>query len=289
MRGMFMQRTYGGFLVGAALLVAGFGVRAETPLERGTYLMQSIVACGNCHTPKGPTGEVPGMELAGGFSIPDNELGVVVVPNITTDPDTGIGKWTDAQIITAIREGKRPDGSIIGPPMPIQFYRNISDNDVKAIVAYLRQVKPVKNTPMKSQFKVPLPESYGPPVANVADVPKTDRLHYGAYLASIGHCMECHTPRDKGRLDLENRLGAGGNKFEGPFGVSVARNITSDRAHGIGAWTDAQIKTAVTTGVRPDGERLKPPMGYAYYARISTDDFNMLTSYLRSLKPVEGP
>jgi cytochrome c553 len=284
-----MRGIYYGILVGAALVAASFSAWAETPLERGTYLMQSIVACGNCHTPKGPTGEVPGMELAGGFAIPDNELGNIVVPNITSDPETGIGKWTDAQIITAIREGKRPDGSIIGPPMPIQFYRNMSDNDAKAIVAYLRQVEPVKNTPTKSQFKISLPPSYGPPVANVADVPKTDRLHYGTYLATIGHCMECHTPRQNGMLDLEHRTGAGGNKFEGPFGVSVARNITPDRVHGIGGWSDAQIKTAVTRGVRPDGERLKPPMGYAYYARISTDDFDMLTAYLRSLKPLDGP
>jgi mono/diheme cytochrome c family protein len=273
----------------AVVLVAGFGARAETPLERGAYLMHGIVGCGNCHTPKGPTGELPNSELAGGFSIPDADLGNIVVPNITPDPETGIGKWTDAQIITAIREGKRPDGSIIGPPMPIQFYRNISDSDVKAIVAYLRQVKPVKNTPAKSQYKIPLPTSYGPPVTHVADVPSSDRQHYGAYLATIGHCMECHTPRENGRPDLEHRTGAGGNKFEGPFGVSVARNITPDPVHGIGGWTDAQIKTTVTTGVRPNGERLKPPMGYAYYAHISNDDFAMLIGYLRSLKPLAGP
>ena len=77
--------------------------------------------------------------------------------------------------ILQIREGKRPDGSIIGPPMPFGFYRLMSDTDVKAIVAYLREAKPVKNPVAKSQYKLPLPPSYGPPVTSVPDVPKTDR------------------------------------------------------------------------------------------------------------------
>jgi mono/diheme cytochrome c family protein len=283
-----MRRIYGVVAV-TVLLGVGFAAQAETPLERGTYLMQSIVACGNCHTPKGPGGEVPGMELAGGFTVTDDAF-VAVAPNITPDPETGIGRWTDAQIIAAIREGKRPDGSIIGPPMPIGFYRGMSDTDVKAIVAILRETKAVKNAVPKSQYKIPLPTSYGPPVTSVPDVPKTDRRRYGEYLAtSLGHCMECHTPLVNGVADVQNRLGAGGNKFQGPFGVSVARNLTPDKAHGLGNWTDMQIKTAIASGVRPDGERLKPPMAYSYYAKISGDDLNMLVVYLRSLKPLEGP
>jgi len=112
---------------------------AETPLERGRYLMNGIVACGNGHTPKDASGKpIPGMELAGGFTI-DAPPFRAVAPNITSDKETGIGKWTDAQLIAAIREGKRPDGSIIGPPMPIEFYRKMSDSDVKALVAALQK------------------------------------------------------------------------------------------------------------------------------------------------------
>jgi mono/diheme cytochrome c family protein len=262
--------------------------QAETPLERGKYLMSSIVACGNCHTPKGPTGDVPGMELAGGFTVTDDAF-TAIAPNITPDAETGIGKWTDAQIVTAIREGKRPDGSIIGPPMPIGFYRGMSDSDVKAIVAYLRQVKPIKNVVAKSKYNIPLPASYGPPVTSVSDVPRTDPVIYGKYLAtSLGHCMECHSPMVKGVADMA-RAGAGGNKFEGPFGVAVSANLTPNPVHGLGKWTDAQIKTAITTGVRPNGDRLKPPMAYSYYAHISPADQNMLVAYLRSLKPLDGP
>src|SRR5690606_22627714 len=97
-------------------------------VERGRELMNGIVACGNCHTPQGPDGPVPGMELAGGGPIKDEPF-TAYAPNLTPDPETGLGRWTDAQIATAIREGVRPDGSVIGPPMPIHFYRHIADED----------------------------------------------------------------------------------------------------------------------------------------------------------------
>ena len=97
---------------------------AQTPLERGKYLMNSIVACGNCHTPQTPQGPAPGRELAGGTKFQEG-FGVSYASNITPDLETGIGKWTDQQIILAIREGKRPDGTIIGPPMPVPLYRGL--------------------------------------------------------------------------------------------------------------------------------------------------------------------
>ena len=143
-------------------------------------------------------------------------------PNITPDPETGIGNWTDEQIIASIREGKRPDGSIIGPPMPIGLYRDISDNDVKAIVAYLRNVKPVKNEIPPSVYRIPLPPAYGPPVVSVPEPDRNDPIAYGAYLAGpAGHCVECHSPLTPKGADLANNLGAGGFEFHGPWGVSV--------------------------------------------------------------------
>ena len=156
--------------------------QAETPLERGAYLMQSIVACGNCHTPQTPDGPVPDMELAGQFLMEDAAF-KAYAPNITQDTEDGIGAWTDEQIIATIREGRRPDGTIIGPPMPIGFYRDISDTDVNAIVAYLRTVPPVKNTVPASTYNIPLPPNYGPPVDSVADKSRDDKVAYGAYLA----------------------------------------------------------------------------------------------------------
>lgn len=278
-----------GAAVAAALSCASVAASAETLLERGTYLMHSVVACGNCHTPKGPQGEIPGMELAGGFKVDGGSEFTAVAANITPDPETGIGKWTDAQIITAIREGKRPDGTTIGPPMPIGMYHRMSDRDVKAIVAYLHQVKPVHNVVPKSEYHIPLPASYGPPVKH-EEVSRKDKVAYGAYLAGpLGHCMECHSPLVKGVPDVANRAGAGGNKFEGPFGVAVSRNLTPDPQNGIGKWTFADFKKTLSTGIRPNGEHLKPPMGFNYYKNIKEEDFEAIWAYLRSLKPLAGP
>ena len=108
----------------------------------------------------------------------------------------------------------------------------------------------------------------------------------GAYLAGpLGHCTECHTPMREGGHRDWSRLGAGGQRFPGPWGVSVARNITPHRDAGIGAWTDAQIVRAVTEGMSADGRRMFPPMGYAYYARMTPQDLADLVAYLRSLPP----
>jgi len=268
----------------AILAVGVLSARAETPLERGTYLMRGIVACGNCHTPKGPQGELPGMELAGGVAFQEDVF-TAVSPNITPDAETGIGKWSDAQIIAAIREGKRPDGTIIGPPMPIALYREMADEDVNAIVAYLRSVKPIANKTAKSQYKIPLPPSYGPPVAKVARVARADKVAYGKYLAGpAGHCLECHsTPGANGAPDVVNRTGGGGMHFNGPWGVSYAPNITPT---GTGKYSDDDIKNAIAKGVRPDGSRLMPPMAYGYYGNIAPADLDAIVAYLRTLKPL---
>jgi len=268
-----------------AILVAGVSLaRAETPLERGAYLMHSIVACGNCHTPKGPHGDLPDKELAGGVGFPEDVF-TAISSNITPDAETGIGKWTDAQIIAAIREGKRPDGTIIGPPMPIALYRGMADDDVKAIVAYLRSVKPIANKVAKSQYKIPLPPSYGPAVARVAPVARTDKVAYGKYLAgSLGHCVECHsTPGANGAPDFVNQTGGGGMQFNGPWGVSHAPNITPAA---LGKYSDDDIKNAITKGVRPDGSHLMPPMAYGYYRNIAPADLDAIVAYLRTLKPL---
>jgi len=257
--------------------------KADALLARGTYLMTSIVACGNCHTPKGPSGELPGMELAGIAKLEVSEAFTANAPNITQDKETGIGNWTDDQIVTSIRDGKRPDGTIIGPPMPIGLYRGLSDTDVKAIVAYLRTVPPVKNKIPKSEYRVPLPPSYGPPVVNVPSPPKNDKLRYGAYLAGpAGHCIECHSPMGKQGPDTKNQLGAGGFEFHGPWGVSVSANITPT---GLGEYSDSEIKNMITAGTRPDGARMMPPMGYSYYANINAEDLDAIITYLRSLPP----
>jgi mono/diheme cytochrome c family protein len=271
----------------AAMMAMAATSFAETPLERGTYLMNSIVACGNCHTPKGPNGKaIEGKELSGGDPI-DSPVFHAVPANITPDKATGIGNWTDDQIINAIRNGKRPDGTIIGPPMPIAFYRDMSDTDVKAIVDYLRSIKPISNKMEKSTYKIPLPPGYGPPVTHVADVPRTNAVAYGKYLATgLGHCMDCHTPDVQGRPDF-TRMGGGGNPFGAPNGgVIISANLTPGNPQGVAGWTNDQVKTAITAGMRPDRPLVRL-MAFDWYKNISSADLNDLIAFLRSLKPVK--
>lgn len=265
-----------------ALAAVSFSASAETQLQRGKYLMEAVAACGNCHTPQGPKGPVAEKTLAGGLPFEEGAF-KVYASNITPHKKTGIGRWTDSQLITAIREGRRPNGTLIAPVMPFETYRGLSDSDVKAIVAYLRTVKPVKNAVPKAEMRnVKLPPAYGPPVGTVADVPRSDKVAYGAYIAGpLAHCTVCHsTPVPGSGPDLKNQLGAGGMKFPGPWGESVATNITPSNLE---RYSDADLKRVITSGVRPDGSRLKPPMGVSYYAKMSEADQDALVAYLRQL------
>lgn len=256
----------------------------ETPLERGKYLMEGIVACGNCHMARGEQGQpLPAKGLSGGMVF-DEHVFKSYAKNITPDQNTGIGKWTDAQLAKAIREGVRPDKTTIGPPMPIEYYQHLSDTDLGAIVAYLRTQAAVKNEVAMSKYNFPLPPAYGPAITTVKAPSSSDKVRYGEYLANIGHCMECHTPRDDKGMLQRTRLGAGGQVFKGPWGESVSRNLTS-HASGLKDWTDAQITKAIREGLDRDGKHYKPPMGYDFYRNINDSDMGALIAYLRSLTP----
>jgi len=274
-------------VLAALTITCAAGARAETPLERGAYLVNGIAACGNCHTPKGPNGPVAEMAFAGGFVIEDGPFRAVSA-NITQDRETGIGAWTDLQITDAIRNGRRPDGSIIGPPMPVELYNMMSDSDVHAIVAYLRTIKPIRHKVEKSVYHIPL---HAPrPALHVSEPNRADKVAYGAYLAGpLGHCIECHTPMGPKGRDFANRLGGGGFAMSAPGGGKVVTpNLTPDPEDGIGKWSDADIKRTFTTGVRPDGSHLVPIMALAQYKNISPADQDAIVAFLRSLKPLKG-
>ena len=265
----------------------GYGTSpAEDPLARGEYLVTSIAGCGNCHTPKGPDGEIAALTLAGGQPFPEEGF-TAYASNITPDKKTGIGNWTAGQIVDAIRNGKRPDGSLIGPPMPIELYRGISDADAHAMAVYLISLTPVENEVPKSEYNIPLPDSYGPPVIKVAEMQRGATAEYGAYLAGpVGHCLECHTPMVDGHLQLDTQAGAGGREFHGPWGVSVSADIRAGNPDfGLGTWSDKAIAKAVTQGVRPDDSRMLPPMGYHYYDRMTSEDLGAVIAFLRTMAP----
>src|SRR5262245_4882041 len=211
---------------------------AQTMTQRGRYLVETVGACASCHTPKGPDGDIADKHLAGGFGL-EESFGTWVAPNITPDRRTGIGAWTDAELVRAIREGKHRSGRTLGPPMPFAAYRKLSDRDVKAMVAYLRTVKPVRNEVPRGRYTIALPASYGPPVASVPDTSQRDAVAYGAYLAgAVADCVGCHTPPMADGPPDAGRSFAGGHPFRGPWGTSYSANITPDAETGIGRWTD---------------------------------------------------
>jgi mono/diheme cytochrome c family protein len=279
-----MKNGIVGALVGALLAVPAV---AETPVERGEYLVRGPMGCGNCHTPMGPAGFVMEQELGGRLVDDIPEVFTAWAPNIT--PAGRIAEWSDAELARAIREGIRPDGSLIGPPMPFSMYRGLGDEDLAAVVAFLRTLPAVENEVPASTYHIPLPPAYGPPVESVTAPERGVTAEYGAYLAGpVSHCMECHTPMGPQGPMLDTALGQGGFEFHGPWGTSIASNLTASE-DGLAGYSDDEIKAMVTQGVRPDGSAMMPPMPYGYLAQMTPEDLDAVVLYLRSLPPLPDP
>ena len=274
---------------------------AVSPVEQGRYLVESILACGNCHTPRTPAGEpIHEKPLGGGgisFVTPAFDA---TSTNITPDRETGIGSWSDADIKRALTEGIRPNhGRLANTPlaavMPISFFKPLLARDLDAVVAYMRALRPVRYEAPAPVYKMPVHHApYPPAQGGFTEAMMADPVKRGNYLVTIGHCMECHSPFEKGRVDY-SKLGKGGrhispNEARGlPSswkGVAIP-NITSHRTAGIGAWTDAEIKRAITQGISRDGRKLQPPMAFDYYKRMTEADLNAIVAYLRTVPPQE--
>ena len=287
------------------LLFTGCTQKLPKPsIERGEYLVRGPAACGSCHTPMGPltnnkndrrVGPIPGMELAG--NVEQEPFGQISFTNLT--PGGPIASWTDEEVVRSIREGIRPDGSLVGVPMLIPTYRHLSDNDVKSIVLFLRSLPAVGNDLPPSKYNMPLPKSYGPPVGHIPDISEKNKVEYGAYLAGpVAHCTLCHTawgkeenimkffmnpPDYKGLMTLPG-LGQGGMEFKGTWGMAIAANITSHPT-ALGRYTDEEVKKMITHGIHPSGMKLMPCMPYSYYAKMTEQDLDALIAYLRTIPP----
>lgn len=256
-------------------------------MARGEYLM-GLMGCEQCHTPfKGPAPDAS-KRYAGGLEVPE-VFGTWRSPNITQDAETGIGSWTDEQIIDAIRLGKRADGEQLYPIMPYLFYNTMSDGDAKAIVAYLRTVPAIANTVERAELK--LPKIPAPPAKG--EEPDTGNpVAHGAYLASIMHCAACHTPMSPEGPDM-SRAFAGGMELELPplgEGKIYTANLTSDPKTGIGEWSDEEIVAAVRQMKKRGGGMILPPMALYQggWAMMTDDDVNHLVAFLRSLPAIEN-
>lgn len=253
-------------------------------LARGRYLVRGLLGCETCHTPRDWSQHgappLPGKDLAGQqFELPGFP-GHPVAPNITPDPETGAGKWTDDQIARAIREGIKHDDTTLFPLMPYMLYRDMSDEDLASVVVYLRSVPAVHNSLPPTQVNFPvnlLVRGVPKPVTQPVSGPNpADPLARGKYLVSLG--CGCHDA-------VEKLPYAGGQRFVGPWGDATSPNITPDPS-GISYYTEATFLTALRTGY-VGARELKSIMPFSEFQYLSDDDLKAIFAYLKTLKPVK--
>ena len=258
-------------------------------LARGEYLVNNVVVCFVCHSetdmtkrtrpPIGPVG-------AGGecFTEKMGFPGHVCAPNITPDAETGIGSWTDDEILRAMREGVDKDGEVLFPMMPYEAYRNLPDEDAYAIVAYIRSIPAQRRqfAPNKVNFPVNVfirmaPRAITTPVAVVS---KSDPVRYGDHMATISGCKVCHLP------DL-----SGGEEFPLEQGVVRSSNLTPGVEGIVPANADdfVGLFRAYQGGAMPDGvtDRDYTVMPWVTYSGMDETDLRAIHAYLRSLPPVD--
>ena len=242
----------------------------------------------------------PGTEGTGGY-IFDKKIGfpgVVAAQNITPDPTDGLGKWTDGEILRAIREGVDRNGDALFPMMPYQHLREMSDDDAKSIVVYLRTLKPLRNRVPEKKLDFPvnfivkfLPKPLSGPV------PPPDRKDthaYGKYLATIGGCYECHTPHDAHNALIEAQAFSGGWEMAGPWGRNITANLTPHPENYLGRATKAEfigrfrafasLNAANAPPAQPGRNTIMP---WLAFAGMTDEDLGAIYDYLKTLPPVE--
>ena len=275
-------------------------------VARGKYLFIGVADCGGCHSQR-DFSRVGGPDVESGRGrgnvLSDFMKGLpgqVVAPNITPDPETGIGTWTDGEKIRAIREGVDKDGRALFPMMPYQSYRRFSDDDVQALVAFLDSLPGVHNRLPRTRLIFPVSvlfNSAPQPAGNVAPVDHSDREKFGEYLVAVGGCAECHTPVDDKNNPLPGRLLAGGTVFDTPFGKVVTANITPDTDTGIGKWSEEffqkkfyEYREYATNGPPPlPGPQSFTLMPWLGFSQKEPEELSAIYAYLRTLPAVHNP
>ena len=266
--------------------------RTPQRVERGRYIATALSGCVYCHSPHDwaapGTPMVPGKEGAGDVLPYAGLPGRIVAPNLTPDPETGAGRWTDDQLARAIREGVGHDGRALFPIMPYKHYHNMSDEDLASIVVYLRSLPVVQNELPATEIIFPVkylirnaPE---PVTAPIADVGPGDQLKYGTHLADQAGCIDCHTPQVRGQ-NVPGMDFAGGFAFSGPWGNVASANITPDPS-GIPYYDEALFLNVMRTG-QVRARKLSPIMPVMAYKNLTDDDLKAIFVFLRTAKPVK--
>jgi mono/diheme cytochrome c family protein len=274
-------------LAGVLLLGATIVTAAEGDARRGQYLAYAG-GCVACHT-EDSEAAVP---FAGGRAL-KTPFGTFYGPNITPHPQAGIGRWTEADFIGAMRLGNRPDGASYFPAFPYPSFTRISDNDLRDLWAYLRTLAPSSRPnqphdlrfPFGWRFLVPVWKwlFFTPGAAVTVPAGAAPMVARGAYLVqALGHCSECHTPRNLLGGPKRDRFLAGG---KGPDGKRIL-NLTPTRLE---KWSDAELKEFLSTGLTPDGDVAAESMGEVIRnttSRLTAEDLAAVMAYLRSLPPL---
>ncbi|HJP29717.1 MAG: cytochrome c [Candidatus Latescibacteria bacterium] len=266
------------------------GGQDASAIERGEYIFRASGGC-SCHTDV----ENEGAFMAGGRAV-RTPFGSVYATNITADSETGIGTWRDADFIRAMRHGIGPDGTRFFPVFPFTAFTGMSDRDLLDLKAYLFSLPHAERE--NTVTDLPPPFGWRPllgvwswlylePGPYAPDPEREAEWNRGAYLATaLGHCAECHTPRNvMGGLDIE--LAYAGT-VEGPEG-ELAPNITPDPDTGIGRWTTADITWYLRTGLKPDGDDTQGLMAELIdngYRHMTSSDLEAIAAYLKSLDPI---
>lgn len=269
-------------------------------VARGDYLFNHVAACVDCHSKRdftkygGPA--VPGSEGCGGFLF-DEKLGLpgkIYGRNITPDNETGIGTWTDNDILKAMTQGISKNGDTLFPLMPYTNFNHMAKSDLLSIIAYLRTLKPISNKVPVRQLMFPMSMAYpGPALQASVDSnrmpPASDKVAYGGYLVAFADCGTCHSPLTQHGPDL-SRMFAGGYTFDmGTFKVTSA-NITPDST-GIGSWTEAQFLEKFTKYREEKNYDFNPGkentiMPKVVFAGMTDEDWKCIYAYLRTVKPI---
>src|ERR1043165_1427501 len=254
-------------------------------IARGKHLVFSSAHCVNCHNNNNPDSLIAlgqDVPLSGGVLF-DVGIAKIYSKNITPDKETGVGRYTDEEIARVLRYGVHPDG---GPVLDFMPFHNTSDEDLTAIISYLRAQKPVRNvipensyTVMGKVVKAFLVKPVGPEGEVPKAVKRDTTAAYGQYLAvSVAECNGCHTKRDlAGKFTGEPF--AGGNEIEG----FVTPNLTPDPGGRIFNWTQQNFIDRFRMGkLYP-----KSPMPWNSFKRMSDDELKAIYNFLRSTKPVK--
>jgi mono/diheme cytochrome c family protein len=282
-----------GFL--ALILLLFFAVQALSAeadgVTRGEYIFRATGGC-TCHT----EGEV-GAFLSGGRAI-QTPVGTFYGTNITPDEETGIGDWGEPDFVRAMREGVSPRGAHYFPVFPYTSNTRIRHQDLLDLRAYLLTVTPVRKENRAHEVQPPFswrPLLWGWKLLNFRpgefeeDPARSAEWNRGAYLAqALGHCEECHTPRNL-LGGLKKNMAYAGSR-QGPEGEAVS-NITPDVETGIGTWTVEDVVFLLKTGIKPSGDDVQGLMAEMIdngFKHLSDDDLRAIAVYLRSLPPVRN-